>query len=192
MSVIENFNVLSETELEQFAVKLLEKINSESIFISDTKFELSFVETSDLTGNLYIGVEYAKFIDVPRDASWQVGDEDEAYSPDLSYVDYYDTISEDAKKVFKTLSTVIDGYKVSVEIDDVYAEDVVDIDVDTTSHEDGGIGHYEYWGEFGYDSRPYVEVEGTITAACNIMFSFVVEPETTAPESVIDDETEEN
>jgi hypothetical protein len=72
-----------------------------------------------------------------------------------------------------------------LEIDDVDEVETVEVEVDSISHEDAGIGHYEYWGEVGYDSRPYVEVEGTIVKACDCALSLYVEVADTTPEEAV-------
>ncbi len=188
MSVIENFAVLPAKEQTEFATALLKTINSESIFTTDAKFEIYNIEADELTGGLMIEVSHGEdTIEVSREAAWFCGDEEDA-SNDPGYdADYSESIYEDAKKAFKTLSTVIDGYKVTLEIGDVDEVETVEVNVDNISHEDAGIGGYEYWGERGHDSRPYVAVEGTIVKACNFSLAFFVEPDDTIPE-----ETEEN
>lgn len=176
MSVIENFAALSVEEQTEFAKSILEKINSESIFSSDVNFEIYSVEADDLTGELTIEVSHGDTtLEVPREAAWQAYDEDSINS-DPDDADYTESIYNDAKKAFKTLSTVIDGYKVELDISDVDEIETVDVEVSDYSHEDAGIGHYEYWGTSGYDSSPYIEVEGTIIKACNMSLAFFVTP----------------
>lgn len=50
---------------------------------------------------------------------------------------------------------------------------MTDYSVDSSSHEDDGIGSYEYWGMVGYDSKPYVRYVGKITydITCSIFLS---------------------
>ena len=84
------------------------------------------------------------------------------------------------------MSTVIDGYNIELEISDVDANDTVEIEVDSISHEDAGIGSYEYWGEVGYDSRPYVEVGGYY-CGLRMSLAFLVDP----VDTVYEDESEE-
>lgn len=180
MSIIENFAALSAQEQREFAEALLKTINSERIFSDQTNFELIDIEASDLTGGLYISVAQTNPIEVVRKATWQVSDEDEAenFARDYEYeVNYESDIDDDALKAFKTGSAVIDSYKVEIEIDDVDEEyDPVDVEVEHISHEDAGIGSYEFWGDRGYDSRPYVEVKGVIVKSCDCSLSFYVEP----------------
>lgn len=182
MSVIENFAALSAQEQREFAVELLTKINSEHIFHDDVTFELVTIETDDLTGGLWIAVSHSGEIDVTRKASWEAADEDDAENDPGHEATYSQSIYDEAKKAFKTLSTVIDGYTVSLEIHDVDEGDTVEVEVDHISHEDAGIGQYEYWGEIGYDSRPYVEVEGTIVKACDCTLAFSIEAAESVPE----------
>ena len=175
MSIIENFAVLSEKELSEFAATLVEKINSESIFSTEIKFKVADLEANNLTGELAIDVSPDEPISVPRKAYWQAESEDTAAS-DTSDAEYVDLIANEAKKVFKTTSAVIDGYKVTLGIYDADATDTLEVIVDDISHEDSGIGSYEYWGDRGYDSHPYVEVRGTLVEACYLGIVLYVEP----------------
>jgi len=176
MSIIENFATLSAQEQRSFAEALLKTINSESIFSSEVNFELTEVEVDDMTGELLIYVSHTDFVSVSRKASWTCDDEDDAKRDPGYEVEYVDSIYEDAKKAFKTLATIIDGYKVTLDIADVDEEETIEVIVDHISHEDSGIGSYEYWGYRGYDSSPYVEVDGTLVKSCDCSLSFFVEP----------------
>ena len=176
MNVIENFAELSFEEQTSFAEALIKTVNSESAFTEDTNFKISGVEANELSGGLIILIEHDDPIEVRRAASWQCADEDDAEDDPGFEADYENYLFEDAKKAFKTLSTVIDGYTVSLEVDDVDDIETVRVEVDSTSQEDSGIGSYEFWGETGYDSDPYVEVEGTIVKACDCALTIYVEP----------------
>ena len=177
MEMIENFAALSIEEQKAFAEALIKTINSEHTFSSDTDFKFAEVQASDHTGDLSVFVDTVDLVDVPREAYWNVYDEDELYStPDESDVEYVDFKENDAKKIFKTLSAEIEGYNVELIIDIVEQEDIVDVEVDHVSHEDGGIGDYEYWGTRDYDSQPYLAVEGTIIKACSISVELLVTP----------------
>lgn len=189
MSVIENFAAMSVQEQRAFADSLVKTINSESIFSSDVDFEIDNVEADDITGGLIIEVSHTNSVEVARAATWTCDDEDEA-SHDPGYdVEYENSIYEDARKAFKTTEAVIDDYRVSLEIADIDTDETIDVDVDEISHEDSGIGHYEYWGHTGYDSHHYVEVTGTIVKASTCYISFFVEPvdEASATEAVTED-----
>ncbi len=176
MSVIENFNELTEQEVQNFAAELVQKINSERIFVSDTDFKVSEVEADEMTGNLYISVEHADPIEVSREASWTCSSVDDVNNDPGYDADYTNSIFDDAKKAFNTLSATIDGYAVTLDIVDVDATSTVEVEVDGYSEEDAGIGDYEFWGQRGHDSRPYVEVEGTIVSSCECSLSLYVEP----------------
>jgi hypothetical protein len=176
MSVIENFNVLSEDELQRFAKELVDKVNKESIFSSETNFTIDEVSAEELTGDLYIALSHEDSIDVVREATWSCGDEEEAYSDPGYDAEYSNNFFDDAKASFNCLTAEIDGYEVSLSIDDVGSEETTEVEVDTISHEDDGIGPYEYGGVRGYDSRPYVEVEGKIICACDFALSLHVSP----------------
>jgi hypothetical protein len=187
MAVIENFAALSAQEQRTFAEALIKTINSESIFSSEVNFEITAVEAEEMSGGLWIEASNADPVDVAREASWQAADEDEAsYDPGYD-ADYTGTIFDDIKSSFKTMEATIEGYRVSLDITDVDEDETIEVEVDRISHEDSGIGHYEYWGDVGYDSHPYVEVEGTIIKACTCQLAFFVEPAITP----IDTEHEE-
>lgn len=182
MSVIENFSALSTQEQSEFAATLLNKINSENIFTADTNLEIASVEAYDLTGGLVILLSHPDSIEVSRKATWTCGDAEEACSDPGYEVEYENSIFKDAKEAFKTLSTVIDGYYISLEINDVDEVETVEVDVDHLSRENAGIGHYEYFGHTGHDSQPYIEVEGTIVKACNMTLAIYVEAADTVSE----------
>lgn len=176
MSVIENFAELSAQEQQKFADALIKTINSEKTFISEVDFKITEVGADELSGDLFISVSLTDTIEVPREARWQASDEETAKDDPGRDADYAESIYDDVKKAFKALSTVIDDYEVRVEIDDVDEEDTLEVEVDNYTHEDSGIGRYEYGDEIGYDSHPYVEVEGTITKECSCYLTFCVSP----------------
>lgn len=178
MSVIENFAALSVEEQKDFAEALLKTINSEKIFSADTDFELAGVVADDTTGALAIIINHTSPIKVSRQATWSCDNEENAEEDPGFEADYENYLFTDAKKAFTTLETVIDGYRVSLEISDVDESDSnAEVKVDKVNHEDAGIGDYEYFGFTGHDSRPYVEVEGTIIRECECQLSFLVEPD---------------
>lgn len=182
MAVIENFAALSAKEQREFAEALIKTINTENIFSDDTDFKIYEIEVDDMAGSLIISVENTEYIYVPRHATWAVSDEEDPSTlPMDSYdIDYASTPERDLKDTLKTISAEIEGYTVSVY--DVMEADQIDVDeveVDTVTKEDGGIGSYEYWGEIGYDSRPYLEVSGTIVQKCNCALAFEIVPSDT-------------
>jgi hypothetical protein len=181
MAIIENFAELSEQEQRAFAETLMKTINSEHIFTGESDLTVTEVDADDMDGGLYIVATNTAPIEVVRSATWQA-DEESVYSPEPDLVDYADDIYTTVERTFKIKETTIGDYYVALsEVSDVDAE-VEDVDVDSMSHEDSGIGSYEYWGEVGYDSHPYVEAEGTITVSCTCDFVFyVVAADTPAP-----------
>lgn len=158
--------------ITEFAKTILEKINSGKVFTKETIFEFYDTELDEVTGGLWILASSASPIRVSREASWTAGDEEGAHEDPGNNAEYINTVSEDVKKVFKTFAAEIDKYKVSLQIDDIEEDETVDaeVDVENLSHEDSGIGSYEFWGFSGYDSHPYVDVEGIITRFydCNV------------------------
>ena len=175
MAVIENFAALSEQEQQKFAATLLKTINSKKTFVDNNSFKIDRVEADEFTGGLIIEISHTESIDVVRPATWSANDtEDVNDAPE--YPDYINNILEDVKAAFKTTETIINGYKVSLEIVDVDETDTVDIEVDSYEDADDGIGSYEYWGVRGYDSDPYISVEGTIVKACDCTLALYVDP----------------
>ena len=193
MTVIENFAELSAQEQHEFAEKLIDTINSESTFSSDTNFEIVKVEVDDTTGDLYIEVSHTDLIEVPREATWTCPIyEEESVDSDPGYdADYADHIYNDIETAFKTLTAEIEGYQIELAIGDVDEVDTVEVKVDHASRQDAGIGRYEFWGDVGYDSRPYIEVEGTIIKACECLLAFYVSPAAKPIEVTSEDSEEE-
>lgn len=176
MEVIGNFAALSEKEQREFAEALVKTINSEHTFIDNTTLNITRVEADDLSGGLFIDVSHEPLIEVRRKATWYC-DSVDYVEEDPSYdADYKRFITNDAEKAFKTLSTEIDGYAVYLEIADADEEEFIEVEVDKITHEDDGIGDYEYFGFTGHDSRPYVKVRGTIVQACACSMTLFVEP----------------
>ena len=175
--VIENFATLPVEEQIKFAKDLIEKLNLGNTFTDETDFEFQDVEPDDVTGGLWVIASTSNPIGVRREATWTAGDEDDAYEDPGVDADYEAFLTTDVKNSFKTLATTFDGYNVSLQLDDAEEDDTInaEIEVDKISHEDAGIGSYEFWGHVGYDSHPYVEVTGTIVKACDCNVSFYVE-----------------
>lgn len=189
MSVIENFAALPVNEQRSFAASLVNKINSENLFSNDVKFEITSVGADDLTGGLVVEVSHTSPIEVSRKATWTCDTEDDAEDDPGFEANYENNVYEDVRKAFKTLATEIDGYHITLEIADVdELDEDATVEADHISHEDSGIGSYEYWGDEGYDSQPYVEVEGTIVRAYECSLAFFVDPVETATEPAIEED----
>jgi hypothetical protein len=172
--MIENFSLLSPEGQKQFAADLVAKLNEQMVFSDEVDFEIFDIEANEMDGSLNIGVSVNTSID--RDAAWQCGDSDEASSTPSDY-DFSNLDKEDAKQAFKTLTAEFEGYTLELsdlEIDDEDVEAVSEV-YDVTN-EDAGIGHYEFWGETGYDSQPYCEVEGALAVNCSISAWLIVTP----------------
>lgn len=171
--MVENFSLLSPEEQKQFAADLIAKLNAAGT-LSNEAFEIFAVESDELDGSLSIGISTDTTI--KRDATWQCEDHEDAYSITDNY-SFLESDAADAKQLFKTTATEFEGYLleiVGLEIDDYEVEDVSE--VDSASEEDAGIGSYEVFGEVGYDSRPYCEVEGALAVSCSISGWLVVTP----------------
>lgn len=163
--MIENFSLLSPEEQKQFAADLIAKLNAAGTLSNET-FNIFDIESDALDGSLYIGINADTTIE--RAATWQCGDREDASSVNDTY-EFLELNAVDAKQLFKTTATEFEGYLLEVvglEIDDYKIEDVSK--VYSISNEDAGIGSYEFWGEIGYDSQPYCEVEGALAVNCTI------------------------
>jgi hypothetical protein len=160
-------------EQKAFAEALVKTINSENTFTDQVDFKVTGIEADEMTGGLTIILEHDNTIEVKREAIWTCADSDEANSPQDP--DFADLLANDAKNAFKTLAVELEGYSVTLSVDDVDEEETAEVEVDSISDEDSGIGSYEFWGEHGYDSQPYCEVEGTIVKACAVYCSLYVE-----------------
>lgn len=163
--------------LTELAKTILEKINLGRVFTKETAFEFQDTDLDRNTGYFWIAASTINSIGVPREASWTAGDEEGANEDPGNNAEYVNTVSEDLKKVLKTYEVEIDGYKVSMQIDDIEEDETTDaeVEVEDLSHEDSGIGSYEFWGFKGYDSNPYVEVSGTVTRFYDCNVTFLVE-----------------
>lgn len=192
MPIIENFADIPAKEQISFATALIKTINSEKTFSDDVQFELVGVEPDDLTGGFVVKVSHDKSIAVARKATWTCDTEEDAEDVPADFeADFDNYLLDDAKKAFKTLSTTIEGYQVSLEVADADEDDSLDpeAEVENIRHEDAGIGDYEYFGFKGHDSRPYVEVDGIITKYYECAIALYVEP--TQPEEEPTSEAEE-
>jgi hypothetical protein len=179
MTVIENFAALSEQEQRAFAEALVKTINSESTFTSDVDFRILEIEANDLTGALEIFVETIDALDVARAATWLQYDEDEIHRrPDYDTdIEYEDSIESDILEALKTTSVELEGYKISVKLEDYdKVEEIAEFEVDDYSHSEDGIGWYEYQGRDYYDSHDVYEIDGTITSTISVGLTFIVEP----------------
>lgn len=200
MSIIENFAALSEKEQRDFAEALVKTINSENTFPyyikysvpSDFKFNISEVYPDELTGDLVIEITASTPVWIPSAATWQCGIDDDPEDV-VEDEEFINDIDDDIKKVFKTLTAEIDGYKVTLDVSDwdypprdfkgrdmVFVDDVTD--------EDSGIGSYEYWGDTGYDLHPYQEATGVIVRALICYLNLTVEPLEAAMHEELEDE----
>ncbi len=98
------------------------------------------------------------------------------------YIDYYmeDTIydleisPEDLAETFGYKETT-DGYKIIEESEWILTKDTETYiteppEVLELEYDDDGIGYYDYWGQEGYDSSPYVAIE---SASDTIKYKFI-------------------
>lgn len=168
------FTELSTSEQVNLAKDLINKINSEKVFLEETAFEFQDVWVDDIDNKLVIEASLANPIIVSRKASWQAGTEEGAEEGPSADADYDNSIFDDTTKCFKLLEASVAGYSITTEISDIYELEDVEVELTHISHEDSGIGHYEYWGFKGYDSHPYVEVEGVVTRKCDCNITFYI------------------
>ena len=166
--MIDNFSALTPEEQTKFAQELLAKVNAAQTFLSGNEMKLDELEANELDGSLDIFFSVEDF-DVGREAEWQAADEDEAYrTPSRFDVDFIGREEDEVRAEFKATQVEFEGYQLEIanlQIDDY---EISDAEVDSTTDEDAGIGHYDHFGYEGYDSRPYVQVEGTVYCSCSI------------------------
>ena len=175
MSTIENFAALPIKDQREFASALIDTLNSENIFTSETDFVVTHVEADDYSGGLVVEVRTTEPIKVSRKATWQCSEMPEVENDPGYSADYKNPISEDLKQGFKIFSTEINDYLVTLEITDGIEAETVEVTAENTRHEDSGVGHNEFWGSTEFDSHPYVEVDGIIVQECNCTFIIFVD-----------------
>lgn len=172
MAIIENFAALSDKERMDFATNLVNKINSDvAYFAGHTDFKITEVYADEASGDLVIATTNVDPLFVTCKATWQAADEDD--TPEFDDIEYKTTIYDVLTVLFENKVVEIDGYKVTLNVNDILDDDIDSFEAVKVTHEDSGIGSYSYWGDVGYDSRPYVEVEGLITHEvkdCDIVF----------------------
>lgn len=170
--MIENSGVLSVEEQINFAKDLIKKINSERVFLEEADLEFQDVEPNGNNRGLCISVSTVNPVTISREATWSAGTEEGVTEDPGNNAEYENSLIIDAKRSFKTLDCEVSGYRITLQVDDVEEDETseAEVEVCSLSHEDAGIGSYEYWGFEGYDSQPYVEAEGTITKKydCNL------------------------
>ena len=178
MNIIENFDLLSEAEQKVFAENLVDTINSKKTFF-DTTLKIEEVYADSITGDLCVVVYSTEAVNVPRKASWSGNDFDDIESTDSvnwSDIEFENYSHEDVANMIKTTSAELDGYNVTVEVDEVDSGSIVSLDVTEANEDDYGIGSYEYFGATGYDSQPYVEASGTVVESCTFYLTLTVSP----------------
>ena len=175
MPIIENFSLLSEEEQRQFANTIVEKLNANKTFIDDLPFKIDWVDASDISGVLYVGIA-PEVLCVARGATWECDNKDDT-NPSSSDIDYESYLITDVRAAFKTQSAVIDGYKISLDFIEWDEQEMVDYEIESLDEDEYGIGSYEYFGFKGYDSHTYYIAEGTVYNDCEIYFRLVIEAE---------------
>lgn len=173
--MVKDFVELSVEEQINFARTLVEELNTNNIFLEVTDLEFQDVYVEDT--QVVIDLSLKNPIKVSRQATWQAGTEEGAEEDPGDNAAYDTTLRDEVKKAFKALDTEFGGYHLELQLEDIEEDETVEaeIEINHLSHEDSGIGSYEFWGFKGYDSNPYVEVEGTVTKAYNCTLTLVVE-----------------
>ena len=188
--VIENFAALSTKEQHEFADKLLKTINSEKAFL-DAELIIEDVEADELSGDLVIMASTTEAVEVDREGTWSTGyssDDDEAYelthaTPARRDVDFEDSEEEAVTKALKVRSVDLEGYTVTIEVDNIAESDIESVsEVNEVTEDDAGIGDYEYFGFRGTDSQPYLVVQGTLFCILYPYLRLTVAPTVTAVE----------
>lgn len=161
--IIQNFATLSQEELNQFAKKLVDKINAEHLITNEVKFTIrkapDAVWAHDTTGDLIINLDEVHNITSTVGATWAAPKGD-AYAYEESTVDMEEPIFDD---VFKK-DFVIDGYKVAVDVDYYDLVETEDVEV------------YDYKRDFDFWGNVYLDVTGAFINTYSVALSLVVEP----------------
>ena len=170
---IEDFEDSTEAEQKMFVNSLVSKINTEHLFTSEVDFIVDDYWTEDCSKKLVVTLSHGGAVEVTREASWQCGTSDHINDMPED-IEYYKSSITDVASVFKTGPFVVDNYKVTLAVDDVDTEEACDVEATNYSNEDDGIGFFEFWGHKGYDSRPYIQVEGNVACKCTCLLTLTV------------------
>ena len=170
---IEDFEDSTEAEQKLFVDDLVSKINTKHLFTSDVDFIVEDYWTEDCSSRLVVTLSHEGAVEVTREASWQCGTADQINDMPED-IEYYKSSITDVAKAFKTGPVVVDGYKVTLVVDDVDTEEAYEVEAKTYTEEDDGIGFFDCWGFKGYDSRPYIQVEGNVTCKCTCLLTLTV------------------
>ena len=193
--VIENFAALSTKEQHEFADKLLKTLNSEKAFL-DTALVVEDVGADELSGDLVIIAGTTEAVEVEREGTWSTGyssDEEEAYdlthaTPSSRDVDFEDSEEEAVTKTFKVRSVDLEGYTITIEVDNIAESDIESVsEVNEVTEDDAGIGDYEYFGFRGTDSQPYLVVQGTLFCTIYPYLRLTVAPTVTEVEPEVEE-----
>ena len=166
--MIADFNTLSMEELKQFAVDLVAKVNAAKLFHDDA--ELAVAEDIDLSvdetfGSLNIPVYFKDGLDISMDATWTCSEPEDATS-DYDDIEFTESESRAMLRELKGTTAKLEAFTLTLSDLDYEDYEITEVEATDITDEDAGIGWYEYWGETGYDSHPYCEVEGTAYINC--------------------------
>jgi len=162
------------------AAQIVDKLNKD---LKEPMFTLNAKEATFKANKLRIPIYTKEFEDdYELDEDDFGGDADDPIFNCERYADYYmedklydlEISLEDLADNFGYKETP-DGYKVIEGSEWILTKDTEmyiteEPEVLELEYGDDGIGHYEYWGQTGYDSRPYVAIE---SASDTIKYQFV-------------------
>ena len=159
-----DYTYMPPAKLTRMAEAVVAELNKGKVFADDTLIKVKKAYIDPYSDAFLVDVELDS-VSVKREASWNTDGDDESPTSVDEDLTYEYSESDDIKKAFKTTEATILGHKVYLLLDECTAEkvDTTDWTIEHSSEEDAGIGSYEFWGEVGYDSRPYMHYEGTIT-----------------------------
>lgn len=178
---VDDFSKLSEQQIKQLSNKIIDKINAEHLFFD---FDITLVgdpQVDAATGDLLLQADSADTVYVSRQAHWTCSIYDEDCTEEApKNPEFAEDLMDDIQEAFPTKTISIDGYSVTMTVwDAMYTtQQCIPSEIINAEEEDDGIGSYEYWGQIGWDSRPYRAIDGILDCPVSISISLTVTPKT--------------
>lgn len=163
MNIYEAFKALSE-EVEEKQPEndrdiLIKNLIDQVELPEDPEVEILYDDIYEENEKVYVPL-VLRNVPLKVRCEWQ-GDAEGDYT---IYDIEVDADSDAAKYVdrIKRPQDMAEGVVLDASLDVVHDLEITDIKISNTKKADAGIGDYEYWGDEGYDSRPYTEITGDV------------------------------
>ena len=180
MPEVEDFIYWSASQIKELVNKIITKVNTEHIFTDAVEFTYKSEDDLDIYDDeLYIGVSHANPLKVERYATWCCLHSDEINAtPEVDEIEFDDSLESDVAPALKlkTEKFVMDGFEISIMLDDTEPGEVLESTVKKWTEEEDGIGEYECHGLHGNDTTRYYEMTGTVIQECTCFLSIAVAP----------------